>query len=78
MLAISALGSPSFSSRSIRHNYPNLNRWVSIIASLLPRFSLLTLDTLSQLRNLYWNNPSFKDTTNFEHIKVRRELALSP
>jgi putative glutathione S-transferase len=21
------------------------------------------------LRNLYWNNPAFKDTTNFEHIK---------
>ncbi|GAA6027232.1 hypothetical protein JCM8097_002508 [Rhodosporidiobolus ruineniae] len=33
---------------SIRHNYPNLNRW---------------------MKNLYWNYPAFKDTTNFEHIK---------
>ena len=22
------------------------------------------------LRNLYWNYPAFKDTTNFEHIKI--------
>jgi len=34
---------------SIRHDYPNINRW---------------------LKNLYWNNDSFKKTTNFEHIKV--------
>ena len=34
---------------SIRHNYPNLNRW---------------------MKNLYWNYPAFKETTNFEHIKV--------
>ncbi|GAA6021455.1 hypothetical protein JCM10207_004741 [Rhodosporidiobolus poonsookiae] len=33
---------------TIRHNYPNLNRW---------------------LKNLYWNYPAFKETTNFEHIK---------
>ncbi|TXT07379.1 hypothetical protein VHUM_03099 [Vanrija humicola] len=33
---------------SIRHDYPNINRW---------------------LKNLYWNNPAFKETTNFEHIK---------
>lgn len=31
----------------IRHDYPNINRW---------------------LKNLYWNYPAFKDTTNFEHI----------
>lgn len=34
---------------SIRHDYPNINRW---------------------LKNLYWNYPAFKDTTNFEHIKT--------
>jgi glutathionyl-hydroquinone reductase len=22
------------------------------------------------MRNLYWNNPAFKDTTRFDHIKV--------
>ncbi|KAG8940084.1 S-glutathionyl-(chloro)hydroquinone reductase [Tulasnella sp. 424] len=33
---------------SIRHNYPNLNRW---------------------MKQLYWNNASFKDTINQEHIK---------
>ncbi|KAG9047942.1 S-glutathionyl-(chloro)hydroquinone reductase [Tulasnella sp. UAMH 9824] len=33
---------------SIRHNYPNINRW---------------------MKQLYWNNSAFKDTTNFEHIK---------
>ncbi|BGP16068.1 hypothetical protein JCM10213_006796 [Rhodosporidiobolus nylandii] len=33
---------------TIRHNYPNLNRWC---------------------KNLYWNHPAFKETTNFEHIK---------
>lgn len=33
---------------TIRHDYPNLNRW---------------------LKNLYWNNAAFKDTTDFEHIK---------
>ncbi|CAE6446320.1 unnamed protein product [Rhizoctonia solani] len=31
---------------SIRHNYPNINRW---------------------MKNLYWNVPAFKETTNFEH-----------
>jgi len=34
---------------SIRHNYPNINRW---------------------LKNLYWKNPAFKATTDFNHIKV--------
>ncbi|KAG8949806.1 S-glutathionyl-(chloro)hydroquinone reductase [Tulasnella sp. 419] len=34
---------------SIRHDYPELNRW---------------------LKNLYWNNPAFKDTINFDHIKT--------
>ncbi|KAF8342906.1 glutathione S-transferase [Cantharellus anzutake] len=34
---------------SIRHDYPNINRWV---------------------KNLYWNNAAFKDTTNFSHIKT--------
>jgi len=34
---------------SIRHSYPELNRW---------------------LRNLYWTNPAFKDTTEFDHIKI--------
>ncbi|EIN11554.1 hypothetical protein PUNSTDRAFT_62356 [Punctularia strigosozonata HHB-11173 SS5] len=34
--------------KTIRHDYPNLHRWV---------------------RNLYWNYPAFKDTTNFDHIK---------
>jgi len=34
---------------SIRHDYPNINRW---------------------LKNLYWKNPAFKDTTNFNHIKT--------
>ncbi|GAA5851572.1 hypothetical protein JCM5353_008965 [Sporobolomyces roseus] len=34
---------------TIRHNYPNLNRW---------------------MKNLYWNYPAFKETTNFEHIKM--------
>ncbi|KAF8609422.1 glutathione S-transferase [Ceratobasidium sp. AG-I] len=34
---------------SIRHNYPEINRW---------------------MKNLYWNVPAFKDTTNFEHIKT--------
>jgi len=34
---------------SIRHDYPELNRW---------------------LKNLYWNYPAFKDTTDFDHIKV--------
>jgi len=34
---------------SIRHDYPNINKW---------------------LKNLYWNYPAFKDTTNFEHIKT--------
>ncbi|KAF8741405.1 Glutathione S-transferase, partial [Rhizoctonia solani] len=34
---------------SIRHNYPNINRW---------------------MKNLYWNVPAFKDTTNFEHTTV--------
>ncbi|GAA5826930.1 hypothetical protein JCM3770_006309 [Rhodotorula araucariae] len=33
---------------TVRHNYPNLNKW---------------------LKNLYWNFPAFKETTNFEHIK---------
>lgn len=32
----------------IRHDYPNIHRW---------------------LRDLYWDIPAFKDTTNFEHIK---------
>ena len=35
--------------RSVRHDYPNINRW---------------------LKNLYWNHPEFKDTTDFD-----RELA---
>ena len=30
---------------TVRHDYPNINRW---------------------LKNLYWNYPAFKDTTNFE------------
>ena len=34
--------------KSIRHNYPSLNRW---------------------LKNLYWNVPGIKATTNFKHIK---------
>ena len=34
--------------KSIRHNYPSLNRW---------------------LKNLYWNVPGVKATTNFKHIK---------
>ncbi|KAK9898452.1 hypothetical protein P389DRAFT_182787 [Cystobasidium minutum MCA 4210] len=34
---------------TIRHDYPELNRW---------------------LKNLYWNEPAFKDTTDFDHIKV--------
>ncbi|CAE6431231.1 unnamed protein product [Rhizoctonia solani] len=34
---------------SIRHNYPNINRW---------------------MKNLYWNVPAFKETTNFDHIKT--------
>ena len=33
---------------TVRHTYPNLNRW---------------------LKNLYWNYPAFKDTTDFAHIK---------
>ncbi|KAG8886851.1 S-glutathionyl-(chloro)hydroquinone reductase [Tulasnella sp. 332] len=33
----------------IRHNYPEINKW---------------------MKNLYWNNATFKDTTNFEHIKI--------
>ena len=33
---------------TIRHNYPNLNRWA---------------------KNLYHNDPAFKDTTEFVHIK---------
>lgn len=33
---------------TIRHDYPNIHRW---------------------LRDLYWDIPAFKDTTNFEHIK---------
>jgi putative glutathione S-transferase len=33
----------------IRHDYPEINRW---------------------LKNLYWKNPAFKDTTEFNHIKV--------
>ena len=36
-------------SGTIRHDYPELNRW---------------------LKNLYWNEPAFKDTTDFDHIKV--------
>lgn len=35
---------------SIRHDYPELNRW---------------------MKNLYWKEPAFKDTTDFDHIKVR-------
>ncbi|QRV91617.1 glutathione S-transferase [Ceratobasidium sp. AG-Ba] len=35
--------------KSIRHDYPNINRW---------------------MKNLYWNEPAFKTTTNFEHIKT--------
>ncbi|GAA5959666.1 hypothetical protein JCM3765_007233 [Sporobolomyces pararoseus] len=34
---------------TIRHDYPNLNRW---------------------MKNLYHNHPAFKETTNFEHIKM--------
>lgn len=33
---------------TIRHNYPNINRY---------------------MRNLYWNHPAFKNTTDFDHIK---------
>jgi len=33
----------------IRHDYPEINRW---------------------LKNLYWKNPAFKDTTEFNHIKI--------
>ncbi|KAG8949807.1 S-glutathionyl-(chloro)hydroquinone reductase [Tulasnella sp. 419] len=39
---------------SIRHDYPELNRW---------------------MKNLYWNNPAFKETTNFDHSKVTYYLA---
>ncbi|EIW80266.1 hypothetical protein CONPUDRAFT_82579 [Coniophora puteana RWD-64-598 SS2] len=35
--------------RDIRHDYPNLNRW---------------------LKNLYWNNSAFKESTFPEHIKA--------
>jgi putative glutathione S-transferase len=33
------------------------------------------------LRNLYWNNPAFKDTTNFDHIKfhyTKSHLTINP
>ncbi|KAK3936839.1 glutathione S-transferase [Diplogelasinospora grovesii] len=33
---------------TIRHDYPQINRW---------------------LKNLYWNVPGFKETTDFKHIK---------
>lgn len=29
------------------------------------------------MRDLYWNNPAFKDTTNFLHIKVRYMITWS-
>lgn len=35
--------------QSIRHDYPELNRW---------------------MKNLYWKNAAFKDTTDFDHIKI--------
>lgn len=41
----------------IRHDYPEINRW---------------------MKNLYWNNPAFKDTTDFDHIKVRNSNAFVP
>lgn len=41
--------------KMIRHDYPELNRW---------------------LRNLYWNHPVFKDSTNFEHIKVGYQWSI--
>jgi putative glutathione S-transferase len=34
---------------TIRHDYPNIHRW---------------------LRQLYWKNPAFSSTTNFQHIKT--------
>jgi putative glutathione S-transferase len=37
--------------KSIRHDYPNINRW---------------------MKNLYWNVPAFKNTTNFEHVSAFR------
>lgn len=33
---------------AVRHDYPEINRW---------------------LKNLYWNYPAFKSTTDFAHIK---------
>jgi len=42
---------------TIRHDYPNINRW---------------------LKNLYWKNPAFKDTTNFEQIKTHYYWSHQP
>ena len=41
----------------IRHDYPEINRW---------------------LKNLYWKNPAFKDSTDFNHIKVSYILSCLP
>ncbi|KAK9469195.1 glutathione S-transferase [Lipomyces arxii] len=45
---------------TIRHNYPELHKWV---------------------KNLYWDIPGFKETTNFEHIKkhyTKSHLQINP
>lgn len=39
----------------VRHNYPNLHKW---------------------LQRLYWNNPAFKDTTDFDRTSFLMNIYM--
>jgi len=55
--------------RTIRSGYPAIHS--SVISVHL--FSASILNSVASrrwMKKLYWNNPTFKDSTNFEHIKT--------